>query len=48
MLSEEANASIGNGTPTVIGAPLTLFFTFMVKDSDADKLYDMLKNINRK
>ena len=44
MLSGEDNAPIGNGTPTVIGAPLTLFLTFMLKDSDADQLYDTLKN----
>ena len=43
ILSGEDNAPIGNGTPTVIGAPLTLFFTFMLKDSEADKLNDKLK-----
>ena len=35
-----------NGTPTVIGAPFTLFLIFILKDSDACKLNDMLKNIN--
>ena len=44
ILSGEDNAPIANGTPTVIGAPLTLFFTFMLKDSEADKLNDKLKN----
>tara|TARA_B100000768_G_scaffold177085_1_gene190754 strand:+ start:187 stop:330 length:144 start_codon:yes stop_codon:yes gene_type:complete len=44
MLSEEDNTPIGNGTPTVIGAPITLFFTFILKESDADKLNDKLKN----
>tara|TARA_B100001173_G_scaffold167667_1_gene144943 strand:+ start:2583 stop:2759 length:177 start_codon:yes stop_codon:yes gene_type:complete len=35
---------MGKGTPMVIGAPSILFLIFILKDFDADKLYEKQKN----